>query len=331
MRPCGLNDAPLTPSPPDVSQLRHANASLHYDWLLSGDDDTIFLRDNVERFVAGLDPDVPYHFSDDFPLGSTGRANPLACVLPGAVSTQGAGGCITTPPAAPCTRAVVRNNTCLADKTVDVPQGGPCDQPGGVTLYGPHSRVSAGGPVWGCAPTLPSVCVRMTPSLSADGQSGILTSRGLARTISEADFRDCEWCAPDRHQLTHSRFLKRCNSSRFECKGGGDTRLGECFFAFAANRQGIAPTLPFADPEFRIFGHDLQDLMIHADTVNEGRHCDSRCRFVLGNVLSTDIHGASVAVYADACRQFSDKYARAKRILRRATGDDGVHLPDGVA
>ena len=221
--------------------------------------------------------------TDDFPGPSGYRGRPTACIMDTAVSELGQGGCVRTPPVVPCLRDVVLDGSvCFSNETQFPAQGAPADQPGDVQVYGPHSRVRPGGGVWGY------------------GQSGVIVSRGLVHSISEEDFRACELC----------------RNSSFECRGGGDTRLGECFFAFGANGRGVAPTLPFSNLSLHVFGHDLGDILSTSRSVVDGHPCDARCRFVLESVLTTSVHGATEAEYASLCSEFESLYPAAKRLLR---------------
>lgn len=266
-----------------MSQVRLANDTFDFDWLLTGDDDAMFLRDNIVAATRGLDPSLPWHLTDDFPGPSGFRGRPTACVMDTAVSELGPDGCILTPAVAPCLRSVVLDaRVCFSNETQYTPQEAPADQPGDVQVYGPHSRVRPGGGVWGY------------------GQSGIVLSRGLVHSISEEDFRACELC----------------RNSSFECRGGGDARLGECFFAFGANGRGIAPTLPFSNLSRHVFGHDLTDLLATAKRVVDGQPCDAACHFTLESVLTTSVHGVTEEEYRLLCAEFAATYPAAKRILR---------------
>lgn len=133
------------------------------------------------------------------------------------------------------------------------------------------------------------------------GNSGQVFSRGWMNSISEADFSACE----------------HCNTTRFDCYGGGDVRIGECSWSFAANGRGIAPTLPYSRTGVRVFGHGFGEIMQHAEAVVAGKHCDDACRFVLDRVLSTDLHHAPEQVWKDETRRFARVYNAAKRILHR--------------
>ena len=99
------------------------------------------------------------------------------------------------------------------------------------------------------------------------------------------------------------------------CYGGGDVRLGECFWRFAANRAGIGPTVPYSHKDVKVFGHHLGDIMGHAEQVIRGDKCDESCHFVLDRVISTDIHHAPPEEYRRLTHDFSAKYAHAKRLL----------------
>jgi hypothetical protein len=252
-----------------TSQVRFANQSFDFDWLLGGDDDTIFLVDNVRNLVRGLDSEELFYISDSLPDDG------FACTLPLEASERGPGDCIKTPPAAPCLRSVMEaHDVCLADRV----------QPRALRGYyggGKGEVERPGGTVWGF------------------GQYGFLASRGLIRSVSEPDFAACEWC----------------NSSRFTCYGGGDVRIGECFWSFGANGRGVAPTVPYSHAGVRVFGHDFNNILRHALTVVEGRHCDGTCRFVLDRVLTTDIHHASPCDYARDTSVFTQTYAHAKKLL----------------
>lgn len=168
-----------------TSQIRFANMSYDFDWLLGGDDDTIFLVDNVKNLVRNLDPDELFYISDAL-LGEG-----FACTFPEEASERGPSGCVKTPPAAPCLRSVLEErNVCRAQRRLL--HGGGADE-----------VERPGGTVWGF------------------GQNGFLVSRGLVNSITAADFSACE----------------HCNTSRFSCNGGGDVRIGECFWSFGANQR----------------------------------------------------------------------------------------------
>lgn len=241
---------------------------------MSGDDDTIFLVDNVLNLVRDLDPNELYYFSDSLP------SDGIACTFPEEASEMGKNGCIVTPPAAPCLRSVVESpDVCNSEKVHargrrKLHHGGGADE-----------VEAAGGTIWGF------------------GQAGIVTSRGLINSISTEDFSACE----------------NCNTSRFNCYGGGDVRLGECFWSFGSNGRGLAPTIPYSHAGVHVFGHHLGEIMAEAHKVIEGEHCDDRCRFILDRVISTDIHHETPERYKQLTHEFSIKYAHAKRILHGKT------------
>ena len=93
------------------------------------------------------------------------------------------------------------------------------------------------------------------------GNAGALLSRRLLlRTITPEDFASCEHCIP----------------AEFNCYGGYDVRLGECFWSFADNRRGVAPTIPYGGSA-RVFGADFGAVRNAAHAVASGAPCDSKC------------------------------------------------------
>ena len=254
--------------------MRFANQSIDFDWLLAGDDDTVFLMDNVVDLVRDLDPNEPYYLTDAL------QSNGLACTLREEASERGPADCIKTPPATPCTRTVLEDpsvchteNPGHKDGHIDIPPGN----------------------VWGF------------------GQSGMLVSRGLLWSISQADMMGCEFCNVTDFCHGSNERLGVCNGGG--CYGGGDVRLGECFWRFAGNRAGIGPTVPYSHKDVKVFGHHLGGIVAHAEQVIRGEQCDESCRFVLDRVISTDIHHASPEDYRRLTHDFSTKYANAKRVL----------------
>ena len=263
-----------------TAQIRFANMSAQFEWLLSGDDDTIWLIDNVIDMVRDLDPADLYYFTDA--LNDDG----VACTLREEASERGPGNCVVSPPATPCYRSVVEDpSVCRSEKTKRV-QGRAFEEPGGT--------------IWGF------------------GQVGFITSRGLVDSISTADITSCEFC--NSTDFCHQN-VKECHGS--QCYGGGDVRLGNCFWYFAGNRKGIAPTVPYSHAGVHVFGHAISDIIAHAERVIEGQHCDETCHFVLDRVLSTDIHHASPEEYAHLTKRFSATYAHAKRLLH---GEHASHI-----
>ena len=257
-----------------TAQVRYANQSIDFDWLLAGDDDTIFLMDNVVDLVRDLDPDEPYFMTDAL------LPNGLSCTLRQEASEIGPLNCIKTPSAVPCTRAVLEDaSVCHAEN--------PAHREGHIDL--------PPGSIWGL------------------GQYGMLVSRGLLRSISEADMLGCEYCNITDFCHGANEKLGVCNGGG--CYGGGDVRLGECFWRFAANRAGIGPTVPYSHKDVKVFGHHLGDILGHAEQVIRGGACDVSCHFVLDRVISTDLHHATPEEYRKMTHDFSAKYAHAKRLL----------------
>lgn len=245
-----------------TGQVRYANQTFDFDWLLAGDDDTIFLVDNIVNLVRDLDPNDAYYFTDGL------LDNTAACTLREEASERGEGDCVKSPPATPCTRAV------LSD---------------------------------------PSVCPFSPGSEWGIGQSGMLLSRGLINSISEADMRACENCDTD--EFCHGANQQKHNCSGNQCFGGGDVRLGECFYLFGANRAGVGPTIPYSHTGVRVFGHPLGDIIGHAERVLRGEHCDESCHFVLDRTISSDIHHATPEEYWRMTHHFSKVYGEAKHLL----------------
>ena len=257
-----------------TAQVRFANQSVEFDWLLAGDDDTLFLMDNVVDLVRDLDPNEPYYLTDALP------ANGLSCTLLEEASERGPSDCIKTPPAAPCTRAVLEDPSVCHSENPTQRQG--------------HFDIPP-GTVWGF------------------GQSGMLVSRGLLRSISEEDMLGCEYCNVTDFCHTYNEGQGVCNGGG--CYGGGDVRLGECFWRFAGNRAGIGPTVPYSHKDVKVFGHHLGDILAHAEQVIRGEACDEKCHFVLDRVISTDIHHATPEEYRRLTHEFSTRYGHAKRAL----------------
>lgn len=108
------------------------------------------------------------------------------------------------------------------------------------------------------------------------------------------------------------------------CYGGGDVRLGECFWRFAGNRQGIGPTVPYSRAGVKVFGAQFGEIVGQAEAVIRGEHCNEHCRFVLNRVISTDMHHATKDDYLHAMRTFSTTYGHAKRLLN---GNHKVRKP----
>jgi hypothetical protein len=254
--------------------VRFANQSIDFDWLLAGDDDTVFLMDNVLDLVRDLDPNDPYYLTDAL------QSNGLACTLREEASERGPSDCIKTPPATPCTRAVLEDSSVCHTEHLVHKEG--------------HIDVAPGN-VWGF------------------GQSGMLVSRGLLLSISQADMTGCEFCNVTDFCHGYNERLDVCNGGG--CYGGGDVRLGECFWRFAGNRAGIGPTVPYSHKDVKVFGHHMAGIVSHAEQVIRGEHCDESCHFVLDRVISTDIHHASAEEYRRMTHAFSTTYARAKRLL----------------
>lgn len=254
--------------------MRYANQSLEFDWLLAGDDDTVFLMDNAVDLVRDLDPDDQYYMTDALQPGA------VYCTLPEEASERGDDGCVVSPPAAPCTRNVLEHpSVCGANKT----------------RFHPGHFEEAGGAIWGF------------------GQFGFVVSRGTLRSLSEGDMRGCEYC--NATDFCHGNNERDGVCSGGGCYGGGDVRLGECFWRFAGNRRGVGPTAPYSHRGVKVFGHPIHDIISHAERVIRGEHCDETCRFVLDRVVSTDIHHASPSDYKHLTHHFSSTYARAKRML----------------
>jgi len=230
----------------------------------------------VAAFVRDLDQSVPYYFTDSLAICSGNHDQALACTRTSEQSATREGGCIVSPPAAPCLRSVLQaDGVCHREQ----------DHPGG---YG-------GGPEYDAIP-------RPFGIIAGCGQDGFIASSGLLRSISEPDFAACE----------------HCNTTAFRCYGGGDMRLGECFWAFGANRAGVGPTKPYGGKDVRVFGKlDLVAIQNAARTVISGEQCDPNCLATLTRTLTTSQHtrGHSKEEYATLIRTFYADYVAAKRIL----------------
>jgi hypothetical protein len=268
-----------------TAQIRYANQSLDFDWLLAGDDDTVFLVDNVVNLVRDLDPDDLYYLTDAL------QSDAVYCTLPEEASEHGAGGCVVSPPATPCTRAVLEHpSVCGANKT----------------RFTEGHIEQAPGSIWGF------------------GQVGFVVSRGTLRSISEEDIRGCEYC--NATDFCHQNNERDGVCTGGGCYGGGDVRIGECLWRFAGNRVGLGPTVPYSHRGVKVFGHNIHDIIAHAERVIAGQHCDETCHFVLDRVVSTDIHHATPSEYRRLCHHFSKTYAHAKRILH-GTHNASVRFP----
>ena len=264
-----------------TAQIRFANQSLSFDWLLSGDDDTVWLVDNVAALTQTLDPDTPYYLTDSLSAGSGNYDSGVACTLPTQASELGPGGCIVSQPAAPCTRAVLEaSEVCLSDKIVRTQRGGGrrALQYGG---GGPGEVEHTAGIVWGF------------------GQDGFISSAGLVNSVSAQNFSACE----------------RCDSDGFTCYGGGDVRIGECYWSFGAHGLGTGPTKPYSRKGMRAFGGDFGAIRGAAQAVVSGQACDGRCRFLLTRTLSTSTHHMGKEEYRAAMLEFYTAYRAAKLIL----------------
>lgn len=139
--------------------------------------------------------------------------------------------------------------------------------------------------------------------VGAYGNSGSIMSRGLLASLSASDFEACE----------------KCNSSSFTCMHGADFRIGECFLAFAANGQGIGPTLPGLHPNgFRQFGHPAESVLALSQAVVAGGACDEHCTRVLSNVITSPVsaHGKTKDAYWAELATLYDTYTQAKALLQ---------------
>ena len=131
-----------------AGSLRVANESLGgaYDWIAYGDDDTVFILDNVYRLVQGLDPSVPIILSDSVSFCADGRCKEAKiCSLPGSPQPD-SGTCTARPAAAPCTRDVLRSpGTCnMPDPWYGLPFA--CGRNGALISRGMMSVMT--GPEW---------------------------------------------------------------------------------------------------------------------------------------------------------------------------------------
>lgn len=271
-----------------TSMIRVANETLQgrFDFLCFGDDDVVWLFDNVPALVKHHPPRAPAYFTDA--IGAeAGRDAWTACARHWQRSPLGPGGCARTPPERVCLReAVLRNNTCLSERAVVSADG----------------RVSPGGLAWGM------------------GCSGGIASVGLVNSVSKEDFAACE----------------HCNTSRFTCTGGGDVRIGLCFWNFGANGRGIAPTVPFPselayDAGIRLFGRRLEEVRAYAELVAAGAACDADCLFALTNVVSLqyDVKSRNRSIVESDIRAFHGVYSRAKQLIiaNNSTARREGHLP----
>ena len=230
----------------------------------------------MKAFVADLDPSTPYYLTDSLSICSGDHSQALACTLLREQSATREGGCIVSPPAAPCLRSVLQADG-VCHRTPDRPGG-----------FG-------GGREYDAIP-------RPFGIIAACGQDGFIMSSGLLRSISTSDFAACE----------------HCNTTAFKCYGGGDMRLGECFWAFGANGAGVGPTKPYGAKDVRVFGDaSLGAIRDAARTVTSGVQCDPACLAILTRTLTTSLHtrGRSEEEYATQIREFYADYTAAKRIL----------------
>ena len=87
------------------------------------------------------------------------------------------------------------------------------------------------------------------------GNYGLILSRGLLDRISTAQWAECVRC-----------------TGGFECRGGGDTRIGDCLW-----RLGFAPTLPprnlSSDSDSERLGVDLGSTLVRFDQAARAGDC----------------------------------------------------------
>lgn len=143
--------------------LRVANATAGlYNWILGGDDDVVWLLDNVKQLVLRLDANKPYFITDGF-LNDVWTACALLHEVSAPLRT---GDCVRAKATQPCTRAELeRPDVCRSDLL----RG---KQPGTWT---------AGG-----------------VQMGAYGNAGYIVSRALMRSISLEDWMACEQCNTSR-------------------------------------------------------------------------------------------------------------------------------------
>ena len=321
MRRCELRDAPFCSSHPPasyVSQVRFANKSLDFDWLLVGDDDTLFLIDNVVSFVRDLDPKSLLHISD------ATEDEPYGCTLPTEASERGKDGCIVNPPVTPCTRKVMEGaGVCRAELFQHNLPNGMVDRPGG-TVFG-------------------------------SGQFGTISSRGLIDSVTEEEWQHCEFCngtMPGGAPVDESLPISNRAQYLFNCYGGGDVRIGECFWAFGGNGAGIAPTVPYSrrkdnaaggggELPLRVFGGGAQ--LGGTGEYPNGNRANwgliDHAQAVIDGVAEVSPHAGPVAVHRHPQAQCIARRARAAPLQRhvrarqaasaRKTGGGDEASPDG--
>ena len=272
------------------------------------------------EFVRGLDPQEIYYISD------ATEDDPYGCTLPEEASERGPADCIANPPAVPCLRSVMEDaSVCRSAQVQRGMPNGLVERPGGTVF--------------------------------ASGAFGSLSSRGLIDSVSLEDWQHCEFCngtGPGGERVDESLPLSARPQYLFTCYGGGDVRIGECFWAFGANRQGVAPTVPYSrhkDARLaregvippRVFGggaelggrgaypdspHGDWGIIDWAQAVVDGKPCDHACRWVLERSLSTSVPKMNASATAHRLRHFSATYGKAKRLLHG--GAHGAGLRPGV-
>ena len=148
--------------------LRVANATAGlYNWILGGDDDVVWLLDNVKQLVLRLDANKPYFITDGF-LNDVWTACALSHE---ATAPLHSGNCVRAKATQPCTRAELeRPDVCRSE-----------------LLRGKHPGTwTVGGVLVG-----------------AYGNAGYIVSRALMRSISPEDWMACEQCNTSRYTCMH--------------------------------------------------------------------------------------------------------------------------------
>lgn len=214
----GNLDVPYIPRA--VAALRIANQTFAgtFDWILYGDDETIFFTDRIGALVATLDPSVPYYISDSF-MGSCSRfakegerifnmnEHFTYCLLPSAepAPDEGRPDCPRDSPAAPCTpAAALQSHLCRGQAVMRSDSRCPVRE----DPFGFSSSTCLNSTHW---------IHDDTASHFAAGNPGMLISRGFMESVSADRFRLCE-----RRQESY-----------------GDVAVGNCLWGF-----GLAPTNP---------------------------------------------------------------------------------------
>ena len=152
-----------------TSLLRAANATAGlYNWILSGDDDIVWLMDNVKQLVQRLDATKPLYVTDGF-LNDVWTA--CALTHEAAAPLRSSSGCVRAKPTQPCTRGELEKpDVCRSELLRGI-------QPGNWTSGGVQ--------------------------MGAYGNAGYMVSRELMHSISVEDWLACEQCNTSRFKCMY--------------------------------------------------------------------------------------------------------------------------------